>query len=169
MGVDCRINLPGNVRVGDVANVIGKVRGAESKLVLSSCGSYYVDVPDVKVEGIDDMPGCAALTIAGPRPGPSRTLFFFESEGVSRSILLSSTPANIAIAKRLVEFFGGEVDFQDCDTIDCDFARPAKTNCENQPKDGMPWHDLQQRIHAVEPITDDEIEAAVEYAAYTGR
>jgi hypothetical protein len=168
MGVDCSIALPGNVRVRDVADVLGKLRGAESSLEKLGRDSYQVVVADVEVKGIAFLAACADIRVTGPRPGPQYCFFHFASEGSTRAIRLSSTPANIAIAKRLVEFFGGAVDFNDCDDIDCDFEVQAKTDTENQPSTGVPWKDLQQRIHAVEAITDEEIDAVREYA-YSGR
>lgn len=122
-------------------------------------------VDDVVVKPVGgSLAEYAVLCMTGPRPGPLWVLYHFASDGNTREILLRSTAANIAIAKRLVVFFGGEVDFRD--SGDVDFAVAGKSDVENQPIDGTPWHDLQQRIHAITPITDEEIAEAVQFAAY---
>ena len=77
-----------------------------------------------------------------------------------------STASNIALGKRLVDFFGGFVDYNDCDNSDSDYAVAEKTADECDPQDGQPWDDFQERMFNLKPITKEEIEACRQYSAY---
>ena len=77
-----------------------------------------------------------------------------------------STPWWLAAGKALVDFFGGELDYNDCDSSDSDYAVPAKGDSMNRPSDGKPWHRLQDRILALQPLSADDILSARQDAAY---
>jgi hypothetical protein len=77
-----------------------------------------------------------------------------------------STPFWIAVGKRLVQFFGGEIDYQDCDEIDVDFARPSKSLKINDPQDDDEWDTFQRRLFRLKPLMVEDIKDADQYAAY---
>lgn len=166
MSVDCRIYLPGNVRVRDVAKVIGRLMGCEAKKEpLGS--SYHPDAWSVNVSGVSVKAGCVEgmadifIKSKQAKAGESQLSWFYHFEADTfpgmRVMLPGSRPLSKAIGKRLVEFFGGKVDYSDCDEKDIDYQRPAKKDSENCPNDGKPWQRLQQRIFDVKPLTEEEI------------
>ena len=79
MGVDCRIMLPHNVRVNDVAKVLARLDGATvTKQPLGRDGSYCAEVATVKVEGIASIPTCANITWTSAEGEQRRALYHFE-------------------------------------------------------------------------------------------
>jgi hypothetical protein len=161
MGIDCRISLPANVRVRDVAKVIGRLAGLEAVRQNFGSGDGWV----AQVKGVEatttSMPELAMIVF-----GDRHTTFHFECETAGRLLLPRSTPFWCALACRLVDFFGGEVDYSDSDATDCDYAVPHKSDTENRPEDGEAWYVLQQRIVDLLPLSRDEIKAAGKHAAY---
>ena len=168
MGVDCRITLPDKVRIRDVADVIGMLLGQKWELApLDSHGSKHLKVEGVSVRN-SSVDACADIFV-----GDRRFFYHFEWSGGSfgnrdihcgRGLILRSTAENIALAVALVQFFGGFVDFQDCDESDCDFAWPEQPDI--RPNDGEAWERFQQRMAAVRPLTKADIAKYKSVAAY---
>lgn len=170
MGADCTANLPGNVRCRYVAYVIAKCAGAASRLVPCAYPNDTIYLT-VEVDGVAVEPGSFAeaahikLADAGQLRW-TQFSFDFEGAGNTRMVSLRSCAAHIALARRLVEFFGGTVDYDDGDSIEVDYEVPAKSDDENQPLTDEGWLALQERIHAVPPLTAAEIKEWRSYAAY---
>lgn len=169
MGVDCRCYLPAWVRVYDVALVLGILSGLEkSKKPLISADGWYTEVAGVRVvSGGDSQPQCVWIdcaTVSRPRVG---VLYHFEpSYGKGRLLMPRSRPFWIAACRRLVDFFGGELDYNDCDESDIDYTVPAKPWEEISPEDGPAWQALQQRLFDLEPLSEEELAWAQTVAAY---
>lgn len=165
MGIDCRIYLPDNVRIKDVADVLGRAAGCP-------LSTGYARVAGVAVLSIPDVPSAAEIQVA-PAGGcvdgepVHRVTYHFETDGRGRLLTPPSTPFWVAVARRLVGFFGGVVDYDDSDDCDVDFARPHRANRFNCPTDGEDWDSLQGRIAAVPPLSAGELAAAADLAAYT--
>lgn len=139
MGIDCKIYLPAKARLHDVADVIGLLRGHRA--------TWDATQRFIIVDGVLTRPSnvseCADIII-----GDARFLYHFEfGDHGERGIMPRSNPANIALAKGLVDFFGGRVDFNDGDDIECDYF------VEEQPDinatNGDAWMRLQNRKMAV--------------------
>jgi hypothetical protein len=168
MGVDCKIMLPDNVRVKDVAKVIGIAAGLLPKWD-GSHGAKWVEVPgaDVKTTSIPEM---AVINLDGGHliDGESKHFVFyhFESSRGGRLMGPRSTAFWLAVAHRLVDFFGGVIDYQDCDSQYCDYGSAANTREENSPEDDEEWVRFQERLFNVKPITKDELLHYNELAAY---
>lgn len=152
MSIDLNLRLPPNVRVRDVAKVIGKLLGAparQSEGYYVDVEGYYVDVEGVKVDSI-------------------WPLYHFE-HGNWRLIILRSTPKHIALARAIADFFGGEVDYSDVEASrggGGDYVVPSKSDEENHPTDGEPWYSLQNRILTLKPLSKKSVEACKGFAAY---
>jgi hypothetical protein len=58
----------------------------------------------------------------------------------------------------LVDFFGGEVDFNDCDATDVDYKMRRKSNKKNCPEDGRSWDAFQKRLFALQPLTESDFD-----------
>lgn len=180
MGVACRITLPTNVRLYNVAQVMALLAGAQIRLEESK---EYPGKPWVRVDGVKTKPGCCdglseititdlgedAKAIRNSSDGTAWCTYHFESDadaGEGRLMLPKSTAFWIAIGRGLVNFFGGEIDYQDCDSSECDYKKKWKSNRENCPSDGAPFWDLEERIKSVKPITAAEYQRCKKWAAY---
>ncbi len=155
MGVDCRIILPHNVRVDDVVKVIGIAAGFKPELIHETWGSY-VKVAGVKIENTS-VPSMCQINFDG------RFVYYhFEAEnGKGRLLNPKSTDFWIAIGRRLVDFFGGELDYSDCDIDDVDYARKSKGNNLNCPSNGKPWMSFQNRLMEIKPIHISEMSSGL--------
>jgi len=166
MGVDCKIMLPSNVQVREIANVIGICVGLNKhQEKLDGCDFEVTRVDGIDVKGIEILPGCAEISWSNPVgispesiKHTGRVLYHYEYDGGKRRLLSPRACSEwLAIGEVLVNFFGGEIDYQDCDASELDYLQPAKTDVENCPEDGEEWQDLQDRLFALEPLTDDDI------------
>ena len=80
-------------------------------------------------------------------------------------MLPPSTAFWVAAARRLVEFFGGYVDYNDCDCSERDYVVPDRPDIQHA-EDGEQWEHFQARKLAVTPLSKEEIEKAAEYSSY---
>ena len=169
MGVDCKISLPQEARVSNVAEVIGILLGKKVTLNTPANSSQKytsADVEGVKVTSAVGVVSCANIDIENTDQGSRHFLYHFEwtrgtsedgehNMGHGRGLMPKSTARNIAMGIGLVKFFGGQVDFNDCDDIDCNFKRPKQrdiTACNRKA-----WENFQKRIARLKPLTYDEI------------
>lgn len=161
MGVDIRLTLPANVRVRDAANVVSKLVGYEST-VTGDSGDEAIRFSDgdVHVDGMLDN-----VTMARLRWEGGTMYWFFEGEDGQRRVKAESTPLYCAIAKRLVDFFGGKVEYHDTDDRSY-YAAPANHRVMNSPDYGVAWSAFIRRIHDVRPLTVDEVMGFNNVAAY---
>lgn len=148
MGVNIHCRLPSHTRVRDVALVIGAVVGMpivreETDLVMA---------PDARVE-TTSVPEMVYITFED-----RHAAYFFEDEDHDgRLFYPRSTPFWCAVAHRLVEFFGGEVDYNDCDDSSCDFK--AKANRRSTTE-------VMREVLTIKPLTRDEIATFKQVAGY---
>lgn len=169
MGVKCCITLPGRVRVHDVATVVGACLGFR-KQKFRSGSSWWTSVPEVSIKNYGD-PGlveCCRIVFPSAHGASDWLMYHFEWEdetGCGRGLLPRSTARNIALAHRLVDFFGGSITHQDSNS-GIDYCRPWKPIHKIAPTRGKAWQDFQERLFAVQPITDEETEQYKQYAAY---
>lgn len=172
MGVDMRVYLPANVRVRNVAGVMGAYAGCPVSKDFFRCGgggwSAHADGVEVKSASLPEMVSIFIRTPMVDGETVHHCNYHFESEGgrIGRLMLPRSTAFWIALMTRVVDFFGGTIDYQDCDESECDYAVPEKTWQENSPSDGDEWYSFQNRVLAIVPITEDEWNAADKFAAY---
>jgi hypothetical protein len=159
MGVDCRIQLPDDVGVRNVAKAIGLLSGLEfEKHFLGPSHEYVwsVHVPGVQV-GISGMPECCQIivrAIKNPLVDGEEShyvLYHFEPSEGGRLMLPPSTPFWCAVGDALIDFFGGKIDYNDCDDTDWDRAVP-KPRGRNNPQDGEEWQRFQQELSELKPV-----------------
>lgn len=174
MGVDCKILLPGNVRLRDACKVIGVLVG--HKRVMTE--EKFLDVNGVtaKKYEIYSLVECASINIAGisgealkwrfDKAAEAEVMYHFEpSQGNGRLLMPRSTAFWIAIGVGLVKFFGGSINYSDYKS-ELDLVVEAKSNDENCPENGEPWHDLQKRIFELRALVRADFVKAEEHAAY---
>lgn len=169
MGVDCKIYLPDNVQIHDVARVMGIAAG----LPFTKEPIGHEDAWSVKVEGAYIDPSrvvtLANISLSGKLiDGEFRhdAIYHFEASQKGRLLMPRSTAFWIGIGRRLVDFFGGHVDYNDCDEIYDDYIKIPKSRRHNSPQDGKPWQKFQQRIAEVKPLTQEELIAFDIFASY---
>ncbi len=162
MGIDCRIILPGNVRIRDVSDVMGAAAGLRPEQYQIDGKGIFMRVPGVVVSGYgtQGLETCARITFLD-----HEVMYHFEYRGGCRLLIPRSTPFWLAIGYRLVEFFGGELIAMDCDDKVV-FSRPARDDSWNHAEDGEPWARLQKRKLEVRPLDAEELDTAKSLAAY---
>jgi hypothetical protein len=185
MGVDCNIYLPGNVRVQDVAKVVAVLAGRKVVLETMIGGGLSAMVEGWRVEPTS-IPEMARIAVSGPLSdaaqkarsdaGGCYCYFHFECDGADGRLLSPrSTPFWIAVGRGLVNFFGGAVDYNDCDDgnanykrlpRNANYKRLPRANSENCPTGGTAWETLQKRIAAVKPLAPEHFDAVNKFAAY---
>jgi hypothetical protein len=158
MGTDTKILLPPGTRLDDVVCVLGKLLGLphEKRALSDVSDSYYYRVPGIDATGAGSSATLAIIKWAGsPIPVESvgrSVLYHFEGGPHGERLLMPHCCEEWQeIGRQLVTFFGGTVDYNDCDDVDVDFSRP------NQFPNGMPdggpaWNAFQERIAAVRMI-----------------
>lgn len=167
MSVNCITRLPGNVRVNDVRTVIGALIGFKTvrEDFLSGSGWHAVN------KGVDfdrsyySSPEAGSIAWVDALNYKRHVYWSFEGDNNTRLLYPSSTAFWCALSARLVEFFGGDVNFCDVDD-DIDLSYPPKSDAENRPKCDPEWSVLQQRILDLKPISATELKSFEDKAAY---
>ena len=178
MGINVVATLPPECRIGDVAHVAGILLGNKFTKKALSENSYYVFVDGVSVRAntpsnptLADMvitlnpknPAAASIIRSDGNPYHFDYFFEFDKTG-ERGLYPKSTAAKIALCVGIVQCFGGKVDFNDCDTKSVNYrAKPFKYT---GAQDGDEWNRLQDRIMAVKPLTNQDMEKYIPWAAY---
>ena len=163
MSVNTHILLPNEARPKDVLLVLGILCG--KKATMEPLGnSRHVVVEGVKLRACENQFGCGYLTVDGVC-----SLFCIANtqSGQVGQDYHSKTGFWIScpwddfyqrLGVEIVKFFGGEVDFNDCDDTDVNFAWPVQSDI--MACNGEAWDHLHQRIFAVKPISRKRGKAA---------
>lgn len=171
MGVDAVVYLPADVRVKNVALVLGALTGHKiEKYTYNGHGQsgYWAECKDVKVEVGFSFPELVYIILPhtnDPKGENHFVSYFFEDKRGYKVLYPRSTPYWLAVSKKLVTFFGGTLDYQDCDDVAVDF-KARKPRKSNSPENDKPWTDFHDAILALTPVTPDEIEEMRQFAAY---
>lgn len=165
MGVDTKIAVPPQVALRDFVVVTNRLLGGDTEWWDLGNGAHAAVSNGLKAEPSMSMPEC--VTISGPTAwGKVWYLWHWEFGNMGyHGIMPRATPLSIALGRRLVDFFGGWVDYNDCDEHDRDYVRAARYTYT--PSDGEEWEQHQIAMRAVEPLTDEEVLASVADAVYT--
>jgi hypothetical protein len=166
MGVDCKVSLPANVSFRNVLSVLGVLLGCKATKEPLGRDSWHAHVQGAEARSCD-VTGLVnfVISIDGECVMHHPFHFEFDSSG-RRGMMFGSSPERIALCRALAKFFGGSVDYNDCDNREKDYVVKAKSNAENNPEDGKPWYALQERILKLKPLSKKDIDACREYAAY---
>lgn len=176
MGVDCKVTLAPGARLQDVAEVIGIAAGLPSRRWELKTGRnegqfLAVAVDGVSVKGYERMPQLAEISLDGPCVDGETVhgiAYHFEWSGGEvpgcTGLMPRSTPFWCAVMRRVVDFFGGSIDFNDSDETELDYFAPV---AHRAAADGRPWQEFQDAIASVEPVTPAEMDEARKWAAYS--
>ena len=165
MGVDAKIFLPPQVAVHYVAEAIAIAGGAQwEKSVLRD------DLEVVSVPSLELKPS-SVITLAeirfhdSIRNQPHWIAYHFEFGGKGeRGVMPRSHPYWLAVGKKVVDAFGGRIDYADCDDSSNDYEAPVRW--PEGWEDGPGYQALQAILRSITPVTDEDIRAMEEYAAY---
>ena len=179
MGVNVRAWLPAECRIRDVAKVAGALLGNKvTRHLFNSSDSYYADVEGIKLKaGYDSicMLASMVLTLNPENPAAANIIksdgnpyhmdYFFEyGPKGARGLYPACTASKIALCVGIVKCFGGRVDY--CDADDKDVNLRVKPYPHTSAEDGEPWKKLQNRILAVKPLKQKDIDKYMPYASY---
>jgi hypothetical protein len=170
MGCDTYIKLPPDARVRDVAKVMAALAGyKKTKTDLSHGICWATEVEGFTVSNCSFPVGMVTIHLDLPTlDGEEHHMCWYHFEGDEKgnhTLVATSTPFWVALGLKLIKFFGGTVDYNDCEGegADVTLPRPRPTNFAC---DGDEWTDFQQDILDVEPVTKMDIVKAAKHAAY---
>ncbi len=149
--MDTVLTLPPNVQVNNVARVFALLLGCKAHKVTPNDKFWHAEVSGVKVHS-SGVPELVKIHIDPPYGECRRIKYYFEGEGGTRIIRMGGSEDNIALCRGVADFFGGTIDYNDCDDIETDYQVPPKSNLENSADDGPEYNALQARILKVKPL-----------------
>jgi hypothetical protein len=175
------IFFPPTTRLDSVAIALAALDGAKVKKAIHdhhSVGEFHAECDAVSVRNaMTDTPEMAKIIWTTGHGEKRQAYYHFENDTQHASggraagwrlMSMNSVPRNIALAKRLVQLFGGRVVYQDVSNRTWgrpDYKRPEYMY--NAANDGAPYFTLQRRLASIKPITTKEIEACDGLAGYT--
>ena len=164
MGVDVKVTLPPDTRLQDVADAIARLAGYPcTRHSIGENGQWALHQKEVTAKG-SIIPQMAYINWAWAGE-PRSWAYHFEGKGGTRLLISRSRAVNIAVAKRLVDIFGGAADYNDSDGVDVDYHAP-KPRPANDPEDGVAWQQLQQDLLDISPLTKQEVAQYQTVASY---
>lgn len=170
MGCDTHITLPSETRVVDVAKVMGALAGYEKTTEpLKGSDAIFCRVAGQEVSPCNCVVEMCTINLTEPTiDGEEGHSAFYHFEGIrtgERLVSVRSTPFWIAMGLKLIKFFGGSIDFNDCqgEGPDRTYDKPRPSN---YIVDDEEWSSFQQEILDIEPITKQDIVDAADHAAY---
>ena len=172
MGINSKCYLPNDVRADDIVQAIAYLCGAErikQYLRNDSDGSWaaWMNRSEVTVEPnlhmlkkergskvfVEPTHDMQFFTIyIAPTDcdniGHHGSLFLYPDHKHPNRVLVYAGVSVFwnRIDRALVDMFGGEIDDNDCDSVDIDYRKrkPRKSNC---PSDGQPWQKFQEDLY----------------------
>jgi len=177
MGADCNLFLPAGADIEDVATVAAVLMGCEYKLEKpfdeAREGSQAVRLK----KGVqsfhcsDTIPSMCVFVFKGnlvDGENGHNCSWHWEGHGRNpslRMLSMSSTAFWIAVARGLADFFGGEVDYNDCDNKDVNYKVKSKSRKHD---DGDAFYNYQRRMTEAKPLTQKDLNKVCRFAAYKG-
>lgn len=152
MVISAYIELPDNVQLRHVAEVVGRLMGGAAVTTRSTCSPEMAEI----------------VWKGGTLKGWEEGVLYYHFEGTTpelrRWMMPSSRAVWVAMGTRLVDFFGGRLTYRE-DQPGGVYELPAKRDEANCPEDDRAWEILQQRIMDEPPLTAKEIRVCKDLAA----
>lgn len=175
MGVDTWVKLPPQTRIGDVANAMGILLGKKKhwfhstgngngQRVKEMTDSGWVEVEGVKVGKEMPVEGCVNITI----DGWGQTLYHFENsddQDGSRLMGGGCYGQRIALYRALVDVFGGEIDYNDCDCVDVDYKKKSPYWSTGKYSDEK-YQARQKALWNLKPLSKEDIDYCRQFSSY---
>jgi hypothetical protein len=167
MGVDCKIFLPPQVAVDYVACAIAIAGGAkwENRVIGGGQPFEVVEVPSLSVKAGSVITLVDVSFRDDTRDVPHRIFYHFEfgTRG-ERGLMPRSHPYWLAVGKKVVDAFGGRLDYADCDDQYNDYEAPLRWPEDWESNAG--FEKLQDILRSITPVTDDDMRAMLDHSAY---
>lgn len=179
MGVDTKLFLPNSVQPDDLADVAGILAGlpfSYETLKNSTSGIKHVNVYGAQAKPTSIAGMCEIVLDARQKDAKKHgstalidgedvhfAYFHFDTEMGMRLFSTKSTGFWIAVCKGLGNFFGGMLDYDDCDAVPVNETFWEKQN--------LHWTDeafdvFHKRLSEVEPLTVSDLIECNKLAAY---
>lgn len=178
MGVDIRLGLEAGTDLRDLGNAIGRLLGNPSR---RRGGMYtgWTETVGVKVKANQVVPGLMDISVFAPKGkrlvdgeeayGITFHTLWHRGEAESEKGMLFAIPRsralNIALAKRLVEYFGGKLSYQDT-TDKVDVAIPWDASKGGRLYRHHGYEAYLEGIFDLTPLTKRDLLEADAVAAY---
>lgn len=167
MGVDCKIYLPPQVALDYVACAVALAGGARSEIAAFGGDrpfeAIYVASLTVKPSTIATL---ANVVFHDEVRNVSHKLVYHFEFGVAgeRGFMPRSHPYWLAVGRKVVDAFGGRIDYDDSDDKYADYETPLRWPENWSGNAGFAT--LQEILRSIEPVTEDDIQAMRMYAYY---
>jgi hypothetical protein len=171
MSVNCNISIPVDVDEGQVSEVVGVLAGLNARIESLIHGNgTHVEVDGVEVRATS-VPGMAEIVLRGKMADgeSAHSVNFHYCSRSRRGKIVNflhppTTPFWCAVGKRLVDFFGGEIVYDDCREEKGKNVYRAKRSCpvDRQgliPDDGKPWRKYQLAVVALRAVSGRDLKA----------
>ena len=157
MGANINLVLPHAACVADVAKIMGKLAGVDTRVRIEPC----TDLPSLVTIQLD-APGGKTFV-----DGEKEHYCYYHFEGIEGRTL---TPKDfgwwVAMSKGLIDFYGGKATHDiNNEVIYAKPKRPVKY-INGDSLDGEDWRRFKARIENVKPFSEDEWKACVPESAY---
>lgn len=174
MGTNVNAMLPAGTRLRDVADVIGILLGCKKSwngtarwVEVDGVSRKSSSLPEmvyinVLLKGIDNP---AALAIRKSDGDTYELAYHFEGDQhCGPNLSPKSTAAKIALCRAVIMFFGGSVDYNDCDSTDVNFKVSPRQPIA--PSNGEAWNKFQRSLYTLQPLTEADIATVKHWAVY---
>lgn len=156
----CRIYLPSKARIADVGDVLAILTWTKpQKNIVSTATTKYYTTVNASINMSSDYSANSTAIywkLYGIGKKVNKTFFFEFGDGF-HGMMFATTDFGLILGKRLVDFFGGKIDFNDADKITCDYTRPVRPDLVAE--DGPLYISRQDRKFKLKGITQSEIDA----------
>lgn len=161
--IHCCTYLPSNVRLAHVAAVLGRLVGCKAEMRIGTC---YVKGMTIRVDR--KWPEHVDIICRPTRGIKFQFCYEFESEfwPARRLIKGISNSFHLAMGKRLIDFFGGYLYYNEHDVAHRTHNLHVldKEDRLNRPKLTGDFDRLQERILRLEPLTLEEVKSFKKFA-----
>jgi len=181
MGVDTNIYLPIDVDIEDIGRVMSILMGNKPKLGKGYDNSFSCCVGGFKFEHTNTPH--MTMILFTPEGGKfidgqdTHYCHFFycnreEQTGeITNCLYPRSNPFWCALGKRLVQFFGGKVQFNDCGSAKGKNVYRSKRHCPVDrrgltPHDGKKWNEYQKAMSELKPLTKENLDEVRKLTGY---
>lgn len=185
MGVDCYINLPMDVDIDDIAHVMSilvgnkpilePINGSQNGGIACHVKGYQfasTHTPHMTMINLELVGG--GLMVDGTDHHYCHFFYCSRNEETGKIVNClypRSNPFWCALGKKLVQFFGGSVQFNDCDSAKGKNVYRSKRHCPVDkhgltPHDGKEWNEYQKAMSEIKPLTIKDLEEVRHLTGY---
>ena len=166
MGCDCNIYLQGDALTHDIMRVLGILLGYKKTqesfhngskfdhVVVKDVAYGYSDANDHKIFAKASFSTPQHFTIEILNNPLDKEWHMLNCHFEYKELLLTGGSSKfwITVGKELVKFFGGHIDYNDCDATNIDFSALCPRTGGNKHENNPEWFAFQEELWALRPI-----------------